>query len=321
LRLFGSAASVALLAACGPASAPAAPSAPTSAPGAAPTVVATPQSAAPTQSTAASIAPTLIATPAGATAPQAGDAAASAGFVPVGVSPNSTDPATAPKGQPRSGGTLREGNLGDVPNLDGHWINGQNMTYAIFDRLVDLDASLQPHPALAERWEATPDFTQVIFHLRSGVTWHTGRAFSSEDVAWNYNRIKADSKIDGGIKANFFKPLASVETPDPATVVLHASQPWPAIFNVLSWTNLIDPQTPPEQNQPVGTGPFSFVEWVGRVHPAGERAAHRDGPDQTKSRSTRSGSTTFSTSPGHCRTPIPCRVRRRPPASRGSPTT
>jgi peptide/nickel transport system substrate-binding protein len=201
-----------------------------------------------------------------APAPTANDPAAKAGFIPVGVGLTSTAPATAPKGQPRSGGMLTEGNLGDLPNLDGHWINGQHTTYPIFDRLVDLDASLQPHPALAESWDVNPDFTQATFHLRQGVTWHTGRPFTSEDVAWNYNRIKSDRKIDGGIKANFFTPLASIETPDANTVVLHATQPWPALFNVLAWTNLIDPQTPPEQNQPVGTGPFTFVEWVQGDH-------------------------------------------------------
>jgi peptide/nickel transport system substrate-binding protein len=96
--------------------------------------------------------------------------------------------------------------------------------------------------------------------------FHTNRELSSEDIAWNYKRIKGDRKIDGGIKANFFVPLASIDTPDKYTVVLRASQPWPAVFNVLAWTNIIDPQTPPEQNQPVGTGPFSFVEWIQGDH-------------------------------------------------------
>jgi len=259
LRLFGSAAGIALLAACGPASAPAAP--PTTA---APTNVAPKPTSPPAAAQPTSVAQSTAA-PAQTTA-AASDPAAKAGFIPVGVGGSAPDPLTPPKGQPKAGGTLVEGNLGDLPNLDGHWINGQNTTYAIFDRLVDLDASLQPHPALAESWEVNSDFTQVTFHLRKGVTWHTGRPFSSEDVAWNYNRIKGDRKIDGGIKANFFTSLASVETPDANTAVLHASQPWPAIFNVLAWTNLIDPQTPPEQNQPVGTGPFSFVEWVQGDH-------------------------------------------------------
>ena len=262
--MLGSAAGIALLAACQaptPSAAPTAASAgvatkPTTAPAtqSAPTVAAqpTPAAAVPGQSTSSAADPA--------------DPAASAGFLPVGVSAASTAPVTAPRGQPRNGGTLVEGNLGDLPNLDGHWINGQHITYPIFDRLVDLDGSLQPHPALAESWEANPDLSQVTFHLRQGVTWHTGRPFSSEDVAWNYNRIKSDRKIDGGIKANFFSPLDSIETPDANTVVLHASQPWPALFNVLAWTNLIDAQTPPEQNQPVGTGPFTFVEWVQGDH-------------------------------------------------------
>lgn len=256
LRLFGSAAGIALLAACGPASAPTA--APTAAGAAAPKPTTPPAAAQPT--------PTAGALASTAPAPAASDPAANAGFLPVGVSTSSTDPATPPKGPPKSGGSLTEGNLGDLPNLDGHWINGQHITYAIFDRLVDLDASLQPHPALAESWEVNSDFTQVTFHLRKGVAWHTGRPFTSEDVAWNYNRIKSDRKIDGGIKANFFTSLGSIDTPDANTVVLHAPQPWPAIFNVLAWTNLIDPQTPPEENKPVGTGPFTFVEWVQGDH-------------------------------------------------------
>jgi peptide/nickel transport system substrate-binding protein len=249
LRMFASAAGVALLAAC---QAPA--------PGAVPNATLAPA----TKPTTAAAQPT-----AGTTAAQAGaatDAAARAGFLPAGVGATATTPVTTPKGQPRSGGALRQGYLGDLPNLDGHWINGQHTIYPIWDRLVDLDASLQPHPALADSWEVNSDFTQATFHLHTGVTWHTGRELTGEDIAWNYNRIKADRKIDGGIKANFFVPLASIDTPDKSTVVLHASQPWPAIFNVLAWTNLIDPQTPPEQNQPVGSGPFTFVEWVQGDH-------------------------------------------------------
>ena len=96
--------------------------------------------------------------------------------------------------------------------------------------------------------------------------FHSGRELTAEDIAWNYNRIKSDRKIDGGIKANFFVPLGSVETPDKNTVVLKATQPWPAVFNVLAWTNILDPQVPPDQNKPAGTGPFSFVEWVQGDH-------------------------------------------------------
>jgi peptide/nickel transport system substrate-binding protein len=256
LRMFGAAAGMALLAAC-QAPSPASPPTTSSAP--------KPTTGAPQSTSGAAAQPTAGAA---ATTPAAvvNDRAAQAGFIPVGVGPSATGPISSPKGQPRNGGTLRMGNLGDLPNADGHWINGQNVFYAVYDRLIDLDATLQPHPSLAESWDASADFTQITFHLRKGVNWHSGRELTSEDVAWNYNRIKGDRKIDGGIKANFFVPLGSVETPDPYTVVLKATQPWPAVFNVLAWTNIIDPQVPPEQNKPAGTGPFTFVEWVQGDH-------------------------------------------------------
>ena len=250
LRLFVSATGVALLAAC-QAPGPANPSANAPAPPKPTTPPAVPQ-------------PTAGATAAAAAA--GADRPIPAGFLPVGVSPSAATASTPAKGQPRAGGTLRIGNLGDLPNADGHWINGQNVIYPVYDRLVDLDASLQPHPALAESWDVNSDFTQIAFTIRQGVTWHSGRELTAEDITWNYNRIKSDRKIDGGIKANFFVPLGSMETPDNNTLVMRATQPWPAVFNVLAWTNILDPQVPPDQNKPAGTGPFTFVEWVQGDH-------------------------------------------------------
>jgi len=250
LRLLVSASGVALLVAC-QVPTPATPT--TSAPAPKPTLPA----AAPQSTAAATSASSAAATT---------DRPTQAGFLPVGVSESAATPMTVAKGQPKSGGTLRVGNLGDLPNADGHWISGQNVIYAVFDRLVDLDASLQPHPALAESWDVNSDYTQITFKIRKGVNWHSGRELTAEDIAWNYNRIKSDRKIDGGIKANFFVPLGSLETPDKNTLVLRATQPWPAVFNVLAWTNILDPQVPPEQNKPAGTGPFTFVEWVQGDH-------------------------------------------------------
>jgi hypothetical protein len=44
------------------------------------------------------------------------------------ATPNSTSgtaaPTSAPAEQPRAGGILRQGNLGDLPTLDGNFLNG-----------------------------------------------------------------------------------------------------------------------------------------------------------------------------------------------------
>src|SRR5204862_19100 len=64
-----------------------------------------------------------ISTPSNAatTAPQAPPATVTAG-------------ATAAE-RPRSGGILRQGNLGDLPTLDGNFLNGQSTIYPVWDRL------------------------------------------------------------------------------------------------------------------------------------------------------------------------------------------
>lgn len=205
-------------------------------------------------------------------APTAGTGPAGNVTPPAGTSitvtaPGQPAPAAA---QPRSGGTLRQGALGDLADLDGHQITGDHTIYPIWERLVDLDANLQPVPLLAESWDVNSDFTQIKFNLRRGVQWHTGRELTSEDVVWNYNRIKTDPKIDGGAMINLYAPLTSMETPDKYTLITKSDKPWPGSFSMFAFMNLIDPVTFDAPGggvmKPVGTGPFTFVEWVQGDH-------------------------------------------------------
>lgn len=54
----------------------------------------------------------------------------------------------------------------------------------IQEPLVDLDTAGNPVGVLAESWESTPDGKTITFKLRKGVTWHDGKPFTSEDVAF-----------------------------------------------------------------------------------------------------------------------------------------
>src|SRR6058998_2084988 len=47
----------------------------------------------------------------------------------------------------------------------------------LFDGLTHFDPDAKVQPALAERWEVTPDGITYTFHLRRGVTFHDGSAF------------------------------------------------------------------------------------------------------------------------------------------------
>jgi peptide/nickel transport system substrate-binding protein len=229
LRLLGLSGGAALLAACGQAAAPAAPTSPPA-------------------PTAAKPGPTPAAT---APAPAA-----------------TLGAANQPAAQPKSGGLLRWGLLGNIVTLDGHNYGGTTHIFHVFDRLIVLDDQLNWQPRLAESWDINSDYTQIKLNLRKGVQYHTGRELTSDDVVWNFQRVK-DPSVGGGIFASYVAPLQSVENPDKYTVVITAKQPYPYISHILQTMNILDPVTMQQQdgvNNPVGTGPFKFVEFAQGDH-------------------------------------------------------
>ena len=67
-------------------------------------------------------------------------------------------------------------------------------------------------------------------------------------------------------QANWFTDF---ETPDKYTVILKSDQPRPVVFDWLEYLNIADRQTlegPDAKSTAVGTGPFSFAEWVPGDH-------------------------------------------------------
>src|SRR4051794_28585639 len=209
LTLLALSSGAALLAACGQ-GAPAAPASPTSAPAAAP--------AAPAPATSAPAAATSV--------PASAGAAATSGTV-----------ASAPK----PGGTVRVGLASEPANVDGHIRTpGSDLTYWLaFDRLVDYDDKAQPQPGLAETWDVAPDFKSVTFHLRKGVSYHSGREFTSDDVKWNFLRVR-DPKLGGSTLGAYRRWGSTIETPDKYPVTLKSDLPPPTLFGSLQLFNKLD---------------------------------------------------------------------------------
>jgi peptide/nickel transport system substrate-binding protein len=204
------------------------------------------------------------------TAPSAAPTANSAASKPAATSaaPVSTASTPATAAQPKSGGTLRWGLLGNIVTLDGHNYGGTTHIFHVFDRLIVLDEQLNWQPRLAESWDINNDYTQFKLNLRKGVQYHTGRELTSDDVVWNFTRVK-DPSVGGGIFASYVAPLQSVENPDKYTVVITTKQPYPYISHILQTMNILDPMTMQQSdgvNNPVGTGPFKFVEFAQGDH-------------------------------------------------------
>ena len=87
----------------------------------------------PTVQPAATTAPAATAKPAAAPIGASGTPAAAADQT-TGPTPAA---AANPAVQPKSGGTLRVGMVGDIARIDGHLLSTVNVSWAPFDRLIE----------------------------------------------------------------------------------------------------------------------------------------------------------------------------------------
>src|SRR5258708_18397650 len=173
-----------------------------------------------------------------ACAPAAPPAATSA---PAAQSTGTTPAAATKAAAPKTGGTLRVAISADPASLDGHLFAAGRFdtTWLIYDRLTEYDTGLTPQPRLAESWEVSSDYKRIKLNLRKGVTFHDGREFTSDDVKWNFLRVR-DPKVGAGAFVNQSNWFSSFETPDKYTIILNSDQPRPLVFDFFERLNIPD---------------------------------------------------------------------------------
>jgi peptide/nickel transport system substrate-binding protein len=188
-----------------------------------------------------------------------------------GLPAASSSSTSTPLAGERTGGTLRIGVLGDIPSLDPHQLSPPvpDVTFPVWDRLIEYDGQVQPQPSLAENWEASPDGQQLRITLRSGVEFHSGRGLVADDVKWTFTRLQTDPIVRNTGFYSQVQPLVSADVLDKYTLILNSDAAWPGVFGLLSLMNVVDPvsmQAPDSRMRAVGTGPFVFDEWVQGDH-------------------------------------------------------
>lgn len=176
---------------------------------------------------------------------------------------------TGSTGEATTGGTMiwvgHQEVAGLSPNDTGPTVQWA-MIINILEPMVMLDVNYELQPALAESWEIADNGMSYTFHLREGVTFHDGSAFTAEDVKYTFD-FYSDVE-NGSTIANAFIGIGSVDTPDEYTVVITMDEP-NAAFMVNAATALIVPSDYHSEvgedvyrTAPIGTGPFTVAEWV-----------------------------------------------------------
>ena len=155
----------------------------------------------------------------------------------------------------------------EPPNLDptgGAAAAIDEVVYAnIFEGLTRFQADGSVRPALAASWDISDDGTVYTFHLRQGVTFHDGTGFDAEDVKFSLDRARAEDSTNA--QKALFAGIADVSVLDPHTVQVTLNNPDGGFITKMAWGDavIVAPETVDSAaTHPVGTGPFTFQEWV-----------------------------------------------------------
>jgi len=185
--------------------------------------------------------------------------------VPVTVVAEAPEPVAEEVAEEGPSGQLRVSETSDIITVDPKFLKGrqtQNVVRLMFDSLYHRDDDMQIIPWLATSLE-NPDELTWRFHLREGVKFHNGNDFMANDVKFSIERLMEDDSV---WNARSF--VDTVNVIDDYTVDIVTQEPFAAFMTRLVLWHMADEEYFNEVGEegflesPVGTGPYTFVEWV-----------------------------------------------------------
>ena len=176
-------------------------------------------------------------------------------------------------GAASDGGILVFGRGGDSVSLDAAVVtDGESfkVTQNIFETLLNFgeqDTTIKP--GLAKEWEVSEDGLTYTFKLEEGVKFHDGTDFNAEAVVKNFERWKVGNEEDFYYYSSMFGDIITeVKADGDYTVVFSLERPQAPFLKNLAMSpfGIASPTAFEKEGDnfgqnPVGTGPFKFVEW------------------------------------------------------------
>jgi peptide/nickel transport system substrate-binding protein len=146
--------------------------------------------------------------------------------------------------------------------LDAQLVNDRNarvFTSNIYESLLGRDAEGQVIPRLAETWEAEGE-SAWRFTLRDDVTFHDGSPFDAETVKFSIERM-LDEEFDTQ-RTSYIEGITGAEAVDEYTLDILTDGTLATLPIQATQIPMVSPDTADTLDaEPVGTGPYQFVQW------------------------------------------------------------
>ncbi len=190
------------------------------------------------------------------------------------AAPAAPTPTPAPQvgAKPQYGGTLRFATRNEIDTLDPNYsaLSGTyTVFYALYNQLFQIDKDGNLLPSLAQSWDISADGKTITLRLQKGVKFHDGTDFRSQVVKWNFDRMMDPNDVSP--RRGEIQPyLERVEVVDDGTLRLLMYNPFRPLLPLLATERIgwmsspaaVEKEGKSYGRNPVGTGPYRFVEWA-----------------------------------------------------------
>ena len=134
---------------------------------------------------------------------------------------------------------------------------GHGTTPLVQSSLVEYNQDMSFSNDLADQYDLSDDGLVWTFHLRNDVKFTDGEPLTADDVVFTFETAKnSQSSLD-------LTFLDSVTAADADTVVFRLKKPTSSFLNTIASVGIVPEHAygPDYGNQPIGSGPYKFVQW------------------------------------------------------------
>lgn len=147
--------------------------------------------------------------------------------------------------------------------------NGRLCTIQVYDSLIMENGGDRTDllPNLATAWEFSEDGKTLTFTIKEGVKFHNGDTMTVDDVVFSLEHAKNLST-----NASTGSIIEEVKAVDDTHVALTLAYPYKPILNIIAqpqyciynkaYTEKCEADGVVMDRQPMGTGPYKFVNWI-----------------------------------------------------------